>query len=88
MAEVPYSNREIAEMFRDIRDTCGRIENQTTKTNGRVNKLEGFRQWLTGSGVVVSLIVIPLFGWMLYQVALLPQMVQAAVAQALLPYTK
>lgn len=40
MDEQPYSNREIREMFIDIKDRLGRIETQTTKTNGRVTHLE------------------------------------------------
>ena len=37
---------------------------QTTKTNGRVNKLENWRNYLTGAFAVVTLIVLPLF-WIL-----------------------
>jgi hypothetical protein len=37
---------------------------QTTKTNGRVNKLEDWRNYLTGAFAVVTLIILPLF-WIL-----------------------
>jgi hypothetical protein len=35
-----YSNREIDRMFKEITDSLVRIEEQTTKTNGRVTRLE------------------------------------------------
>jgi hypothetical protein len=35
-----YSNREIDRMFKEITDILVRIEEQTTKTNGRVTRLE------------------------------------------------
>lgn len=38
--EEPYQNREIDEMFSDIQKSLDRIEIQTSKTNGRVTKLE------------------------------------------------
>jgi hypothetical protein len=37
---------------------------QTTKTNGRVSKLENWRNYLTGAFAVVTLIILPLF-WIL-----------------------
>lgn len=38
--EDRYSNREVDVFFKDIRESLGRIEAQTTKTNGRVSKVE------------------------------------------------
>ncbi len=62
MIEQDYSNREINEFFRDIKDSLGRIEVQTTKTNGRVNSLEESRSkfigWSMGFGVAVSIILV------------------------------
>lgn len=46
--EQPYSNREIIEKFDHIKDILERIEVQTTKTNGRVTKLEGWRNYVSG----------------------------------------
>lgn len=37
---TPYSNRELDHNFSDIKETLSRIETQTTKTNGRVTRLE------------------------------------------------
>ena len=38
--EAPYANREIDEKFKDIMDSLGRIEVQTTQHNGRLTKVE------------------------------------------------
>lgn len=54
--EEPYNKREQDAFRQDILDGLGRIEAQTTKTNGRVSKLE--RNMLivgTAVAVIVSL---------------------------------
>ena len=53
-----YSNREIKAFFNEIKDTLERIETQTTKTNGRVNKLENWRSYLLGGIAIISSIVV------------------------------
>jgi hypothetical protein len=58
MADKQYSNREIDRMFKEISETLGRIEEQTTKTNGRVTKLE--RNVMI---VIVAVIVTTLLKW-------------------------
>lgn len=64
MEEQPYKNRELQEKFADIREYLIRIEDQTTKTNGRVNRLEGFQKYIIGFctaiGIILVSIVIPL----------------------------
>lgn len=40
MPDEPFKNREILEMFGDVKKTLGEIKEQTTKTNGRVTRLE------------------------------------------------
>lgn len=60
MKEEPYKNREIEEMFNDVKDTLGRIEAQTTKTNGRVSKLERWQSYVIGFCACVALLIIPL----------------------------
>jgi hypothetical protein len=42
MRDEDYSNREIDGIVSDIRSSLIRIETQTTKTNGRVNRLERY----------------------------------------------
>ena len=57
MPEVEYSNREIDAKFDIIMETLHRIEAQTIKTNGRVSKLEMWRETLIAkvSGVAATL---------------------------------
>ena len=40
MQDQDYSNRELDSHFITIKDSLARIETQTVKTNGRVNRLE------------------------------------------------
>lgn len=40
MAEKNYSKRELDHYFKDVRADLGEIKVQTTKTNGRVTKIE------------------------------------------------
>lgn len=87
MDPVPYSNREIAEMFQDIKANLGRIELQTIKTNGRVSLLEGWRQWINGGMAAFAILLIPLFGWMLFKLVTIDATVQTAVATQLNNYT-
>lgn len=60
MPEVDYSNREIDRMFSEIKDLLIEIKEQTTKTNGRVTKLEFWREGLmarlSGMAFVVGIV--------------------------------
>ena len=57
-----YSNREIDMLLESIKqhinDTITsplkRIEDQTTKTNGRVSSLENWRNYITGAIVILT----------------------------------
>ncbi len=52
MNEEPYRNREIDEKFKDIMDSLGRIEIQTTRHNGRLTRLEKIT-WVVGTAITV-----------------------------------
>jgi hypothetical protein len=54
--EQNYSKREIDHILIDIRETLGRIEVQTEKTNGRVTKLE--KMWLIAATIIVVLLIV------------------------------
>lgn len=63
-----YSNREIDRMFLEIQDALARIEGQTTKTNGRVSKLELWQSLVIGGLSVITIIVLPLLGYLFSQI--------------------
>jgi hypothetical protein len=66
-----YSNREIDLMLNTIKAhideavACplARIEAQTIKTNGRVGKLENWRNYIAGGIAVLTFIGIPLLSY-------------------------
>lgn len=59
------TNRELAlqidDFKRETRDTTTRILDQTTKTNGRVNKLEDWKNMILGALIFTNVILIPTF---------------------------
>lgn len=63
MPDPDYTNREIDRMFQEIKVLLIDIKEQTTKTNGRVTKLEfwkeGLMAKLTGIAATISV------GWIL-----------------------
>ena len=73
--EEPFKNREILEMFQDVKKDLTDIKEQTTKTNGRVTSLElkqseqkGFYKALTISGSLGWVVAMSMIGWMLTQI--------------------
>lgn len=46
-----------------IKEKLSKVEVQTTKTNGRVNSLENWRELLIGGGAIMVLIVLPLISY-------------------------
>lgn len=64
MNEDHYSNREIDAHFKEIKEVLARIETQTTKTNGRVSKLENWKAWVVGYAVAIT----PIVAWLANEV--------------------
>lgn len=85
-SDAPFTNREIREMFKDMTEGMSRIEGQTTKTNGRVTSLEKWMYTCVGGLSVISIVLIPLFTWMLNSVADIDTRIQGAVDDALSAY--
>lgn len=81
-----YKNREIDEMFGDINKALIRIEAQTTKTNGRVSKLERWQSYAQGACAVIILLLVPVAIYFIQQTmsqASLHDEVQQAVTDAI-----
>lgn len=60
MAEKPFSNREIKEKFEAVHEDVKSILAQTTKTNGRVSKLESWQAFMQGGLAILALLVVPI----------------------------
>ena len=58
MPEEPFKNREILEMFGDVKQDLTEIKEQTKRTNGRVTKLEQWQSYVLGFVAAISLVLI------------------------------
>ncbi len=52
----------------DYMEVLERIEAQTTKTNGRVSRLENWKSYINGSTAIVASLGVPILGWSVYQI--------------------
>ena len=64
--EANYSNRELNMRFEEIKEKLETILQQTTKTNGRVSKLEQWRAYILGAVGIMVVLVIPIATLVLY----------------------
>ena len=58
MNEEPFKNREILEMFGDVKQDLTEIKEQTKRTNGRVTKLEQWQSYVLGFIAAISLVLV------------------------------
>ena len=68
MSVAPYSNREIDQMQKEIHQKLDLILAQTTKTNGRVSRLENWRSYTAGAIAVIVMFLVPILGWSINQI--------------------
>ena len=54
------SNGALLEKILNIHESMNRIEQQTVKTNGRVGKLESWRDKIIGALLLTNILLIPL----------------------------
>lgn len=86
MPEEPFKNREIVEMFNDLKESNKRIEDQVKVTNGRVTQLERWKYIGMGATSVLTLIVVPILAWALWVLVNIQGQVHNAVDDALSAY--
>ena len=55
-----YSTETLHALIKDIKLDTAEIKEQVKKTNGRVNKLEVWRGFITGGLAIIGLIIIPI----------------------------
>lgn len=84
--EEDFSNREITEMFNDLRKGQDRIEEQTKKTNGRVSDMERWRSFMTGAMAVLTTLVVPILAWAIYTLVNIQHTIYQTVDEALSAY--
>ena len=61
------TNGELAIMIKDVAGDIGEIKAQTTKTNGRVSRLEDWKNLLTGGLIFMNIICVPVFLAIIYK---------------------
>ena len=86
MPEEPFKNREILEMFNDLKGGNKRIEEQVIKTNGRVTALERWKYIGMGATSVLSFLVVPILIWALSILVGMDSRIQQSVDRALSAY--
>ena len=87
MSEEPFKNREILEMFEDVKKDLAGIITQTTKTNGRVTSLEKSMYMGMGALSVIMVFIVPILFWGVSLLVGLDAKIQLSVDKALTAYT-
>lgn len=62
------SQEIITHTLKDIQSDVKEIKLQTTRTNGRVTALENSKAYFLGALGIITMIVVPIFLYMLYNI--------------------
>lgn len=60
MEDKGYTTRELDHYFKDMKGDLIEIKEQVRKTNGRVNKLEGWQKFIQGGLAIITLLIVPI----------------------------
>lgn len=90
MPEAPFQNREIKEMFNEVKKDLSDIKTQTTKTNGSVADINKWRERVNGgsivAGVFMTIVVMPILAWAIYVLVNINSVIHQSVDEALSAY--
>ncbi len=89
MDTLPYTNREIDSKHKEMMAILGRIETQTTETNGKVANIQIWKEQIKGGLKVFSVIlltILTVFGWALIKVVNLDSTIHTIVSEELTTY--
>lgn len=84
---MKYTDREIDNFHREIKEALSRIEEQTKATNGAVARIQKWKERVTGASGVILIVVLPLLSWGLYQIANIDDKVEEGIFKELSKYS-
>ena len=84
--KIDTNEKTHAKDVADIKEMQKLILVQTTKHNGRMTKMEGFRNLMLGALGVLTLILVPLLTWALSQIVQIDSKVKQGTREAIDTY--
>jgi len=84
--KIDNNEKNHSDDIKDVKDSLKLILEQTTKHNGRMTKVEAWKNVMIGGLAVLTVIVLPLLGWALTQLVNVDSRVQAGTRTAIEAY--